>query len=454
MTINLTRSALTVCALSLMLLHGCQNGSGTHTNDPSSSSSTSDSQSSVATSSQEQSSSSAGAVLIGELIKDAARGVIDASALVRANTQFNSDLYKGLKEDGKNLFYSSYSIFSALSMTYAGAMNTTKQEFETLLHFDANLSVHESFDALLSQSSYAHNTFNIANSLWPQEGYPFKENYLYTVQTAYHSEINYQNYALEPEAARQTINGWVEEKTQEKIVDLIPPAGINELTRMVLVNALYFKGVWEYEFDINDTDKQPFYQTDGMQTEVDMMHMESELNYAETTSFQMLELPYKEHEFSMLLFLPKHIDDMGTLEEYLFTQYSPLQLRDALRSSNVIVSLPKFKIKWGTYSIVDFLKLRGMIEAFDPSYADFTGMWHRQTDENLYISDVVHQTFIEVNEEGAEAAAATAVIVSETSGGIDMITPQFNADHPFIFFIVDNKTGMIIFGGKLEVPEV
>ncbi len=339
-------------------------------------------------------------------------------------------------------------------MTYAGAMNTTKKEFEALLHYDANLSVHESFNALLSQSTYVHNTFNIANSLWPQEGYPFKEEYLSTIQNAYQSEINYQNYAQDPEAARLTINDWVVEKTQEKIVELIPPLGIDSLTRMVLVNALYFKGVWEYEFDINDTDKQPFYKTDGTQIEVDMMHMQSELNYAETTSFQMLELPYKEHEFSMLLFLPKSVDDMGTLEEYLFTQYSPLQLRDALHPSNVIVSLPKFKIKWGTYSIANFLMVQGLIEAFDPSRADFTGMWHRQAEENLYISDVAHQTFIEVNEEGAEAAAATGVIISELAGGFEVSTPVFNADHPFIFFIVDNKTGMIVFGGKLEVPKV
>lgn len=357
MKMNTTKNALLISALSIIMLHGCQNGSGTDTAHLSSSSS--DQQSSSSAASQEQSSSSYSSTPTEEL----SRTVIDASALVRANTEFNSDLYKGLKQEGQNLFYSSYSIFSALSMTYAGAMNTTKKEFETLLHYDANLSVHESFNALLSQSAYVHNTFNIANSLWPQEGYPFKEEYLSTIQNAYQSEINYQNYAQDPEAARLTINDWVEEKTQEKIVDLIPPLSIDKLTRMVLVNALYFKGVWEYEFDINDTDKQPFYKTDGTQIEVDMMHMESELNYAETTSFQMLELPYKEHEFSMLLFLPKRVDDMGSLEEYLFTQYAPLQLRDALHPSNVIVSLPKFKIKWGTYSIANFLMVQGLIEA-------------------------------------------------------------------------------------------
>jgi len=437
-----------------MTFNGCDNSSNSTSNGASSSSYSSEEAVSSSSSSEQSSSSSTSSqtTLANELIKDPSRPVVDASALVRANTQFNSDLYKGLKKDGENLFYSSFSIFSALSMTYAGAMNRTKEEFENVLHYDDNLSVHESFASLLSQSSYEYNIFNIANSLWPQEGYPFKENFFYTVVNGYNSEITYQNYAGDYESARLTINDWVEEKTQNKIVDLIPSGGLDEWTRMVLVNALYFKGSWAYEFDKNDTDKQPFYLSDGSQTEVDMMHMESEVKYAYFSSFTMLELPYKENEFSMLFFLPNSIDDMNALEERLFESSSPLELRKSLYTTDVEVSIPKFKIKWGTKSIATFLQSQGMIESFDGNLADFTGMWYRQGDENLYISDVVHQTFIEVNEEGAEAAAVTAVIVGEIAS-IGPVQPIFNADHPFIFFIIDNKTGMIIFSGNLEKPE-
>ena len=388
--------------------------------------------------------------ITSSIADDTTRTVIDDSSLIRSNSALNSDLYLGLSKEGENLFYSSYSIFSALSMTYAGALNTTKKEFEQVLHFDENLSVDDSFALLLSKSSYEYNTFNIANSIWPQENFPFKQSYIDTVTKKYKSELYFKDYETNYEASRVDINTWVEDNTEKKIVDLIPKGALDSLTKMVLVNALYFKGVWEVEFDKNDTTKDTFYLADSSEQEVDMMHMKNSVKYDANSLYKMLELSYKENEFSMLIFLPNERDDMPELEELLFKTASPLMLRDTFYELEVEVSLPKFKIKWGTESLKNFLKSKGMIETFDSNLADLGAMWTRTPDENLYISDVVHQTFIEVNEEGAEAAAATAVIASGISGGGG--STNFTADHPFIFFIVDNKTGMTIFSGKLEDP--
>ncbi len=433
----------------VMLLAGC--GDSTSSNGNVSSASSSSSETSAISSASSSSLAALGSTdMAGQLVVDPARGVVDDTALVRANEAFNGDIFTGLEEEGGNLFYSPFSIFTALSMTYAGAQNHTKAEFETVLHYDENLSVHESFALLLENSEYAYNTFDIANSLWPQEGYPFKEDFIYTVYRGYDSEAYYMDYRNDYENARMTINGWVEEKTHDKIVDLIPEGALDTSTRLVLVNALYFKGTWEYAFDKNETDKQPFYLSDGSEKEADMMHMEANASYYENSVFKALELPYKAHEFSMLIFLPKTAADMAAMQTALFETGSPSLYRAGMKEIALPISIPKFKIKWGTESLKPLLIGLGMGDAFDGNLADFTGMWYRQFDENLYISDVLHQAFIEVNEEGAEAAAATAVIIAETSGVMEPTT--FTADHPFVFFIVDNKTGMTVFSGKVEDP--
>jgi len=418
-----------------------------------SSASESESASSIESVSSASGSSVGDANLSGSLITEPSRGVVDDTALVRANAALNRDIFLGMDKANENLFYSSFSIFSALSMTYAGAANDTKSQFEQVMHYDANLSVHESFAALLKKSTYEYNTFNIANSLWPQESYPFKEDFIYTVYKGYDSETYVMDYINNYENARLMINDWVEEKTEDKIVDLIPEGALSVDTRLVLVNALYFKGTWEYSFDANDTDKQPFHLNDGSQKEADMMHMEADVLYYENSMFQAVELPYKENEFSMLIFLPKTIADMTALKTALFDTGSTETFRAQMQTANsVVISIPKFKIKWGTKSLKTLLINLGMADAFDPYLADFTGIWYREPGQNLYISDVLHQAFIEVNEEGAEAAAATAVIVSDLASDTGPEPITFNADHPFIFFIVDNKTGMTLFSGKVEAP--
>ena len=446
-------------------INGCDSSSNSNTDTLSSTSaqtqsSTASLQESSSSSSQSLMSSSLSSSLSSssqasetevKIITQADRGVVDLNGLVRANTLFDSDLYHGLKSEGENLFYSPFSIFSALSMTYAGAQNTTKSEFESVLHYEENLSVHESFAQLSALGAPEHNIFNVANSLWPQEGYPFKADFIYTVQQAYDSNVTYQNYIDDPKTACDTINDWVEEKTQDKIVDLIP--SLDSTTRLVLVNAVYFKGTWEVSFDKNNTDTQPFYLTDGTQSSVDMMHLGGEyLAYYENETFQMLALPYKENEFSMLVFLPRETASMAELEAML-VQNPPQYFSSSAGEYKVNVSLPKFKIKWGTFDLTDFLKAQGMINTFDRNMADFSRMYDAQESlENIYIKAVYHQAFIEVNEEGAEAAAATAVVAVGISGTSVSEPKVFNADRPFIFYIIDNRSQMILFGGKLERP--
>lgn len=430
--------------VAMIILMGC--GGGSDAGDGNTTSGADGSSSSVA--------SAGDTNLSGQLVTESLRPVIDETALIRANNALDSDLFTGLDEAGENLFYSPFSIFTALSMTYAGAAGNTKAQFERVMHYDANLSVHEAFASLLAKDAHAYNTFSIANSLWPQTGYPFKEDFIYTVFNGYYSELNYMDYIHDFENARLAINDWVKQKTQQKIVDLIPQGALNAATRLVLVNALYFKGTWEYEFDKAQTDKQPFHLMDGSVAESDMMQTDVNASYFENSLFKAIELPYKADEFSMLIFLPKVKEDMAAMKTALFKNDTFETYRAQMRmETGIHVSIPKFKMKWGTKSLKPLLKHLGMTDAFSPKGADFTGMWYRQGDENLYIGDVLHQAFIEVNEEGAEAAAATAVIINDTSS-VDFEPTSFTADHPFVFFIIDNKTGMTVFTGKVENPAV
>jgi len=380
------------------------------------------------------------------------RDVISVKALIDANSALNSDLFLSLSKKDENLFYSSYSIFNALSMTYAGANNATKLEFEKILHFDENLSVHQSFKSLLSLSIYEYNTFNVANSLWIGTQGLTPNEFVNTLKDSYNTDTYFKDYINDAENARIDINTWVEDNTEQKIIDLLPSSSITDETLLVLVNALYFNGSWKEVFDKNDTDKndtdkKDFYLSNSTTKEVDMMHLNYlTFNTASSDIYQMVELPYKENEFSMLIFLPK--TTMSDLENTLFKISSPLEIKRNAHLASIDISLPKFKIKWGSNSLKNFLISKGMIKTFDNSLADFSNMY--EGSENAYISDVYHQAFIEVNEEGAEAGAATAVTASPGSS----VTPHFNVNHPFIFFIVDNKTGMIVFSGKVEDPSL
>jgi serpin B len=374
----------------------------------------------------------------------------DTINVVNNNNQFALELYSELKDQGDNVFFSPYSIATALAMTYEGAKGQTAEEMQSVLHFPEN--------DIVRRSSYAriHNLMNkrdkgyqlnTANAFWANGGYPFLQDYTNVLKKYYASEANNLDFVKETEKSRQTINTWVEDKTNNKIKDLIPPNAINPDTRLVLTNAIYFKGDWVLKFDKRKTRDEDFKITPENKVKVPMMKLtgqKAKFNYAffPENEMQIIELPYKGEDLSMLILLPKE-GAMAELEESL-TVEKLNQLKSRMRERKIDVHLPKFKFET-KYSLPQTLAKMGMPTAFQWPGADFSGM---DGAKNLYISNVIHQAFVEVNEEGTEAAAATAVVMTLGS----MVPNYFRADHPFIFMIQERTTGGILFLGKVVDP--
>ncbi|MEA3559425.1 MAG: serpin family protein, partial [Candidatus Thermoplasmatota archaeon] len=288
-----------------------------------------------------------------------------------------------------------------------------------------------------------------ANAIWPATGPEWYYEFLDIITGYYDGKVKELDYAADPESCRKTINNWVENRTNDRIKDLIPEGDIDIFTYMVLTNAIYFKGEWIYEFNEDETDKAPFYSPSG-EVEVDMMGMKLEddnkVPYYLGDDVQALELPYKGDELSMVLVLPS----FGTLDDMISDLDNALleEIRSGLEPSNVQVKMPKLKLET-KYGLKDHLIDLGMPTAFSPGSADFSGM--SAEGEEVYISKVIHQTFLEVDEEGTEAAAATAVILRKYSAES---IPEFNANEPFLFYIQQRDTGNILFMGAIKDPSL
>ena len=389
-----------------------------------------------------------------------------AENVVDANNQFAFELYQELlKTNDGNMFYSPYSISSALAMTYEGAKGRTADEMKAVFHFPAENVLRPNFAAIYNEINKADKSYqlNTGNALWVQQDYPFLADYINTVETYYGGKAAGVDFVNEPEKSRQTINSFIEEQTNSKIKDLIPEGVINDLTRLVLTNAIYFKGTWEWQFDKSDTREQDFKITPENIVKVPMMYMDPEkaaFNYADLKEegLQILEMPYKGDEISMLILLPKQgvEHDSETREIYTYN-YTLADIEKNLNAEKLgeyksqmaetsldEIYLPKFEFD-KKYSMVDTLSDLGMPTAFSGS-ANFSGMTE---EEELYISKVIHQAYVKVDEEGTEAAAATAVIMEAMSSPP---TKVFRADHPFIFIIQQKDTGNILFLGKVVDP--
>ena len=367
--------------------------------------------------------------------------------VVQGNTKFALDLYQELKELEGNLFFSPYSISTALAMTYAGARGKTEMQMAETLRFTlAQDEIHPAFSKLEGrlEAVQAQGAIKllVANSLWPQIGYLFLEEFIKLTEEYYGALISPVDYG-NPEAARKEINEWVAEKTEEKIKDLIPPPLIDQLTTLVLVNAIYFKGNWVNQFDSELTKEETFWATMDEGIEVSMMNLKREFMYSESDHVQILEFPYVGEDLSMIVLLPKEIDGLADIEKDLTIENLESWTSD-LWKTEVMVSLPKFKMS-GMFMLGGTLVSMGMPDAFGVG-ADFSGM---VGSKSLAISEVVHKAFIEVNEEGTEAAAATAVVMARS---IPPPPPTFRADHPFIFFIRDIKSESILFLGRVKDP--
>jgi serpin B len=385
----------------------------------------------------------------------------DLKELVSGNNSFALDFYHAMGGEG-NLFYSPYSISTALAMTYAGAVNETAQQMKDTLRFTlAQDRLHPALNALnldLSGRTGTQNfELNIANSLWGQSDYLFLKSFLDVIAENYDTGLNRVDFKKSPEESRVVINNWVSEQTKEKINDLIPQGAIDEWTRLVLVNAIYFNAKWQNPFKKESTYDDTFYLADGSQIKTPTMHSTSYFKYTEGDGYKAVELPYKSGNMSMVILLPD-AEKFKAVETSL-TADRLNEITAKLKSINLILTMPKFRYTSDSVSLKKTLSDMGMPIAFIYPYADFSGMDgircnSSDINECLYIGDVIHKAFISVDEAGTEAAAATAVIMVGGSSAPPPSPPEMKINRPFIFFIRDMKTGAILFMGRIMNPAI
>ncbi|XP_019628699.1 PREDICTED: leukocyte elastase inhibitor-like [Branchiostoma belcheri] len=365
-----------------------------------------------------------------------------------ANTEFALSLYRQLCGDGGNVFFSPYSISVALAMTSLGACGSTEAAMKGTLCFKdmSNDVLHSTFSTL-HQQLYASDkcTLQTANRLYGEQTYSFLQDFLDATRKNYGAELASVDFKGAAEQVRGNINKWVEEQTKDKIKDLIPAGAVDSMTRLVLVNAIYFKGTWHKQFTTKATWDEDFNINNNEKVKVPMMKMEDKFNYGKfkDLKFCVLELPYVGKELSMLIFLPDEVEGIRDLESAL-TATILQTVSSQMKKRMIRVRLPRFKLEQD-FSLGNTLKKMGMGEAFGDG-ADFSGM---SAAADLFISEVVHKAFVEVNEEGTQAAAGSGLTVYSMDSGEPK---SFIADHPFIFLIRDNRSNSVLFFGKLQKP--
>ncbi len=370
--------------------------------------------------------------------------------IVEGNNKFALELFAKLQSQQGNLFLSPYSISTALAMTYAGARGQTEKQMADTLCFPPMSSeqFHKEFGEIIRQLNSAGEKGGfelvVANALWGQKDYKFLQEFLMLVKTNYDGDLQQVDFVKQTEAARKAINDWVESKTREKIKELIKPGTLDSMTRLVLTNAIYFKGKWASQFKPERTQDAPFTLLGGEKVNVPMMNQTGNFGYTETDTAQVLEMPYLNNDLSMVILLPKKNDGVNELEKELSSNNLTGWLAK-LRKREVQVWLPRFKLTC-EFELAKVLGSMGMPDAF-LAKADFSGM---TGSKDLFISAVVHKAYVDVNEEGTEAAAATGVAMKLTS--VPLPPPVFRADHPFVFLIRDNHTGSTLFLGRTANP--
>ena len=377
-------------------------------------------------------------------------GVSQGQSIAASNNKFAFDIYARLSTNNGNLFFSPYSISTCLAMTYAGARGNTEAQMAQVFHFGEQTNLHAAFGELQAQLNAIQAKkkieLNIANGLWAQRGKAFLPAFLDIAQKQYGAEVEKADFRTAGEAVRKTINDWVSDKTKGKILDLIPPRSLGPMTRLVLVNAIYFKGPWVLPFRKGNTHEAPFHLNAEKAMPAQLMNQTDHFMYAENEELQLLELGYANHDISMVVLLPRKVDGLKALEAQLNAQQYESWLAK-LHIQEVIVGLPKFKLT-SSVELNKYLVDLGMPDAFSGA-ANFSGM---DGTRQLFISKVIHKAFVDVNEEGTEAAAATAVAM--TPMAIRRETPVvFRADHPFIFLIRDTHSGSVLFIGRMTGPE-
>ena len=399
-------------------------------------------------------------VSAGEVKSDKARitspvvNTSDATTLVNGNSEFAFDLYQVLKKEDGNLFYSPHSISLALAMTYAGARGETAKQMADTLHYRlAQNALHPAFNSLALELSKRGEgakgkdekgfRLNIVNAIWGQKDYKFLSTFLDLLAENYGAGLRVLDFIKDPNASRETINQWVSDQTEGRIKDLIPEGSITPLTRLVLTNAIYFNAAWQYPFTKSATANGPFHLVNRTDVTVPMMRATENFGYMKSGNTLAVELPYDGNELSMVILT----NTTGNFSDFENTLTLPTvkAILDNLRYTRVALTMPKFEFE-SQFGLKETLRSIGMVEPFEIS-ADFTGM---STQSDLHIDDVIHKAFVSVDEEGTEAAAATAVIVGTTSMPAEPVIVTL--DQPFVFLIRDIKTGAILFIGRVMNP--
>jgi len=373
----------------------------------------------------------------------------DLSPIVNANNAFAVDLYDQLEAAEGNLFFSPYSISVAFGMAGSGAGGNTADQMGSVLHFDGKPVEAAAGQGALQRllngiQSKGNIQLAIANSIWPERSYPFRKNYLDVLDGHFDVSASPCDFKGKAEAERQRINRWVEEQTNDRIKDLMPEGSVSPMTRLVLANAVYFKGDWAEQFKASATKDTPFFTAEGVPVTVPMMMQKKKFRYAQHPGLKVLSMPYAGGDLSMLIVLPDTNDGLAKLESELSAEKLE-QWTDGLRQAEVLVHFPKFKAE-SSFQLNRTMQALGMTDAFHFERADFSGMTDR---DDLYLSDAVHKAFIEVNEEGTEAAAATGIGFRAVSLELMHV---FRADHPFLYLIRHESTGSILFMGRMTNP--
>jgi serpin B len=370
------------------------------------------------------------------------------------------DLYRSLGPAKENLTFSPLSIETALALTYGGARGQTAEQIAHVLHCSLPADrLHPAFGDLIAtlmkspltdslQSGPPPSELTIADALWAQQGYSFQQPFVDLATKYYAGGLHRVNFKADAEAARKTINDWVAQQTHDKIRDLIPSGAIDpQVTRMILTNAVYFRAPWVYQFKPENTREGKFHLARGGSVVTPMMHQKEMFGYFRGEGFQALDLPYAQSPATMTILLPDRVDGLAALEKSL-TPERIATWADKLEFTEVRVALPRFKLT-SSFELGKTLAALGMPDAFNAKKADFSGI---ASQESLYLADVVHRAYVDVNEKGTEAAAATGMMFGATA--MAPAQPrEFNADHPFLFMIRDSGSGALLFLGRVGNPK-
>lgn len=386
------------------------------------------------------------------LVTGLARG-IEAQAAGRVpptdNLSFPSGLYAQLKDSEGNLFFSPHSISAALAMTYLGARAETAIEMQKVLQIPKDAAAAADALAALQDRIHAIKAVEVrtANGIWVEQKFSLQDKFTRLIEERLGGRIRSADFVSAADRVRREINAWADKQTHGRIKDLIPPGVVDAMTRMVLVNAIYFKGRWDIPFPKQATSPAPFYTRPDAPVDAPMMRNTAKFGYAEGSDWQALEMDYAGKELSMVVMLPSRRDGLPALERQLDSAYLH-EVLAGLSSREVEVQLPRFTLT-SEFNLSGALAAMGLSSAFRADAADFSGISGAR---DLFISAVIHKAFVEVNEEGTEAAAATAVIMRLTAAA-PRPKPVFRADHPFLFLIREKQTGGILFLGRVAQPQ-